>query len=119
VALALIFAIQRCDPAPFYLFDEVDQVGGDVLYGQSLTTFLGSVCDMFCGMYGMSCQSTPWIMLSQALDSTYRAAVAALIERQANSEENPAQFITSTFRPELVRVADRCYGITHQNKVSN
>ena len=24
VALALIFAIQRCDPAPFYLFDEVD-----------------------------------------------------------------------------------------------
>jgi structural maintenance of chromosome 3 (chondroitin sulfate proteoglycan 6) len=25
VALALIFAIQRCDPAPFYLFDEIDQ----------------------------------------------------------------------------------------------
>lgn len=25
VALALIFAIQRCDPAPFYLFDELDQ----------------------------------------------------------------------------------------------
>ena len=25
VALALIFAIQRCDPGPFYLFDEVDQ----------------------------------------------------------------------------------------------
>jgi ATPase subunit of ABC transporter with duplicated ATPase domains len=25
VALALIFSIQRCDPAPFYLFDEVDQ----------------------------------------------------------------------------------------------
>lgn len=53
----------------------------------------------------------------QALDSTYRAAVAALIQRQANSEDNPAQFITSTFRPELVRVADRCYGISHQNKV--
>jgi RecF/RecN/SMC N terminal domain len=30
VALALIFAIQRCDPAPFYLFDEIDAalVGG-------------------------------------------------------------------------------------------
>ena len=25
VALAIIFAIQRCDPAPFYLFDEIDQ----------------------------------------------------------------------------------------------
>ena len=24
VALALIFAIQRCDRAPFYLFDEID-----------------------------------------------------------------------------------------------
>jgi structural maintenance of chromosome 3 (chondroitin sulfate proteoglycan 6) len=24
VALSLIFAIQRCDPSPFYLFDEID-----------------------------------------------------------------------------------------------
>lgn len=24
VSLALIFAIQKCDPAPFYLFDEID-----------------------------------------------------------------------------------------------
>lgn len=26
VALAMIFSIQKCDPAPFYLFDEIDQV---------------------------------------------------------------------------------------------
>lgn len=32
VALALIFAIQRCDPAPFYLFDEIDQVTINPLY---------------------------------------------------------------------------------------
>ena len=25
VALTLIFSIQKCDPAPFYLFDEIDQ----------------------------------------------------------------------------------------------
>ena len=25
LALTLIFAIQKCDPAPFYLFDEIDQ----------------------------------------------------------------------------------------------
>ncbi len=25
VALTMIFAIQKCDPAPFYLFDEIDQ----------------------------------------------------------------------------------------------
>ena len=29
VALALIFAIQRADPAPFYLFDEVDSALDD------------------------------------------------------------------------------------------
>lgn len=68
----------------------------------------------------LRCCSTHLLVLyraCQALDSTYRAAVAALIQRQAQSEDNPAQFITSTFRPELVRVADRCYGISHQNKV--
>lgn len=79
VALALIFSIQRCDPAPFYLFDELDQ----------------------------------------ALDSSYRSAVASLLQRQANCTENPTQFIVSTFRPELVSVADHCFGIGHQNKVSS
>jgi structural maintenance of chromosome 3 (chondroitin sulfate proteoglycan 6) len=85
VAMALIFAIQRCDPAPFYLFDELDQ----------------------------------------ALDSTYRAAVASLIKRQATPSEDPndpresTQFICSTFRPELVAAANRCFGISHQNKVSS
>lgn len=79
VALALIFAIQRCDPAPFYLFDEIDQ----------------------------------------ALDANYRAGVARLVHAQANDSEAPAQFITTTFRPELVAAADQCYGIALQNKVSN
>lgn len=79
VALALIFAIQRCDPAPFYIFDELDQ----------------------------------------ALDSTYRQAVANLIHRQSSDSETPTQFITSTFRPELVAISKNCYGISHQNKVSS
>ena len=79
VALALIFAIQKCDPAPFYLFDEVDQ----------------------------------------ALDANYRAGVARLIQKQAESEDAPAQFITTTFRPELVAVSHKQYGIALQNKVSN
>ena len=78
VALTLIFAIQRCDPAPFYLFDEIDQ----------------------------------------ALDSNHRTAVAALIHRQARSSKG-AQFITTTFRPELVEVADKCFGIQFAQKVSS
>ncbi|KAJ7531678.1 hypothetical protein O6H91_14G053900 [Diphasiastrum complanatum] len=76
VALALIFAIQRCDPAPFYLFDEIDA----------------------------------------ALDPQYRTAVGNMIKRQADTSNT--QFITTTFRPELVKVADRIYGVTHKNRVS-
>lgn len=29
------------------------------------------------------------------------------------------QFITTTFRPELVKVADQIYGVTHKNRVSH
>ncbi|KAM7528428.1 hypothetical protein LguiB_031838 [Lonicera macranthoides] len=76
VALALIFAIQRCDPAPFYLFDEIDA----------------------------------------ALDPQYRTAVANMIERLANM--TGSQFIATTFRQELVNVADKIYGVTHTNRVS-
>lgn len=66
VALAIVFAIQKCDPAAFYLFDEIDA----------------------------------------NLDAQYRTAVAAMIHEQSNH----AQFITTTFRPELIATADKCYG---------
>lgn len=75
VAMALIFAIQRLDPAPFYLFDEVDA----------------------------------------NLDAVYRHAVAALIRKQA---DQGTQFITTTFRSELVNAGDRWFGVSHKNKVS-
>lgn len=73
VALTLIFAIQKCDPAPFYLFDEIDA----------------------------------------ALDAQYRAAVADMI-RDLKSD---AQFITTTFRPELLESAEKYYGVKFRNKV--
>ncbi|KAL3530193.1 hypothetical protein ACH5RR_009515 [Cinchona calisaya] len=76
VALTLIFAIQRCDPAPFYLFDEIDA----------------------------------------ALDPQYRTAVGNMVRRLADMAST--QFITTTFRPELVKVADKIYGVTHKNRVS-
>ncbi|XP_041992976.1 structural maintenance of chromosomes protein 3-like isoform X3 [Salvia splendens] len=76
VALALIFAIQRCDPAPFYLFDEIDA----------------------------------------ALDPQYRTAVGNMVRRLADMAST--QFITTTFRQELVKVADKIYGVTHKNRVS-
>uniref|UniRef100_A0A4W5PPS5 Structural maintenance of chromosomes protein 3 n=1 Tax=Hucho hucho TaxID=62062 RepID=A0A4W5PPS5_9TELE len=69
VALALIFAIQKCDPAPFYLFDEIDQ----------------------------------------ALDAQHRKAVSDMIVELAGH----AQFITTTFRPELLESADKFYGFNN------
>ena len=85
VALCLIFAIQRCDPAPFYIFDEIDA----------------------------------------ALDATHRAALAAMIARQcatldaAGKPRTPTQFITTTFRPELITAGQHWYGVTHRKKVSS
>ncbi|GLC40305.1 hypothetical protein PLESTB_001807200 [Pleodorina starrii] len=78
VALALIFAIQRCDPAPFYLFDEIDA----------------------------------------ALDPQYRTTVAAMLKRQAHEPLNPAQFIVTTFHPQIVIEADRIFGVAHTNRIS-
>ncbi|KAI0216956.1 Structural maintenance of chromosomes protein 3 [Lamellibrachia satsuma] len=75
VALTLIFAIQKCDPAPFYLFDEIDQ----------------------------------------ALDAQHRKAVADMIQSLCGN----AQFITTTFRPELLEHADKFYGVKFRNKVSH
>eukprot|EP01113_Clastostelium_recurvatum_P006207 TRINITY_DN12815_c0_g1_i1.p1 TRINITY_DN12815_c0_g1~~TRINITY_DN12815_c0_g1_i1.p1 ORF type:complete len:531 (-),score=199.54 TRINITY_DN12815_c0_g1_i1:106-1698(-) len=75
VALALIFAIQRADPAPFYLFDEIDS----------------------------------------ALDPNYRKAVADMIKAQSKH----AQFIMTTFKPELVEVSKKWYGISHRNDTSS
>lgn len=62
-----MFAIQKCDPAPFYLFDEIDA----------------------------------------NLDAQYRTAVAGMIHTLSES----AQFITTTFRSEMLSQADKFYGV--------
>ncbi|KAF2868239.1 RecF/RecN/SMC [Massariosphaeria phaeospora] len=82
-ALALIFAIQQCDPAPFYLFDEIDA----------------------------------------NLDAQYRTAVAEMLKKLSGkggeAGEGGGQFICTTFRPEMVLVADKCYGVSYSNKTSS
>eukprot|EP00927_Polykrikos_kofoidii_P004096 TRINITY_DN11627_c1_g3_i1.p1 TRINITY_DN11627_c1_g3~~TRINITY_DN11627_c1_g3_i1.p1 ORF type:complete len:1218 (-),score=270.49 TRINITY_DN11627_c1_g3_i1:296-3949(-) len=74
VALTLIFSIQRLEPAPFYLLDEVDA----------------------------------------ALDSSYRSALANLVAKTAKS----SQVVYTTFRPEVLDKADRCYRVYQQNRAS-
>ncbi|KAL8676485.1 MAG: hypothetical protein Q9186_006993 [Xanthomendoza sp. 1 TL-2023] len=89
-ALALVFAIQQCDPAPFYLFDEIDA----------------------------------------NLDAQYRTAVANHLRdissappnnngENGKGEEGGAQFICTTFRPEMLHVAQKCYGVRYAKKSSN
>ncbi|KAL8645671.1 MAG: hypothetical protein Q9210_006576 [Variospora velana] len=79
-ALALVFAIQQCDPAPFYLFDEIDA----------------------------------------NLDAQYRTAVAHhLRDISSGDGDAGAQFICTTFRPEMLHVAQKCYGVRYQKKSSN
>lgn len=73
-AIALILAIQKCDPAPFYLFDEIDA----------------------------------------NLDAQYRTAVATMLQLLARN----AQFICTTFRPEMLQCANTFYGVLFSNKVS-
>ena len=92
-ALTLIFAIQASDPAPFYIFDEIDA----------------------------------------NLDAQYRTAVAEHLESLASADaggrrrkgrsggdetSQGGQFICTTFRPEMLHVAEKCYGVTFASNIS-
>jgi len=74
LALSLIFAIQRCDPSPFYLLDEIDS----------------------------------------ALDPVHRTAVANMLAKQSAE----AQFLCTTFHPEMLSAADKFFGVVFKNKAS-
>ncbi|KAF7554264.1 hypothetical protein G7046_g6859 [Stylonectria norvegica] len=65
-------------------------------------------------------ESSPMVIFDEVdanLDAQYRTAVAALLDSISN--EIGTQFICTTFRPEIVHVADKCYGVTFLNKTSS
>ncbi|KAK5990176.1 Chromosome segregation protein sudA [Cladobotryum mycophilum] len=65
-------------------------------------------------------ESSPMVIFDEVdanLDAQYRTAVAALLESISN--EAGTQFICTTFRPEIVHVADKCYGVTFRSKTSS
>ncbi|KAK2591226.1 Structural maintenance of chromosomes protein 3 [Conoideocrella luteorostrata] len=65
-------------------------------------------------------ESSPMVIFDEVdanLDAQYRTAVAALLESISN--EAGTQFICTTFRPEIVHVADKCYGVTFRDKTSS
>jgi len=48
------------------------------------------------------------------LDAQYRTAVAELLQESAQT----GQFICTTFRPEMLLVAAKCYGVSYLRKAS-
>ena len=73
MALAYTFALQKCDPSPIYIFDEIDA----------------------------------------NLDSQTRKRVAQWMVREEtgeNSDRKQPQYIATSFRRELVDVADKIIG---------
>jgi len=42
-----------------------------------------------------------------------------MLKQQANDDQNPAQFIITTFHPQIVQVADKVYGASHRNRISS
>lgn len=92
-ALALVFAIQQCDPAPFYLFDEID-ANLDAQYRTAVANMLQEISE----------RST-----STQADSTSRG----------NEVFGSGQFICTTFRPEMLLVAEKCYGVRYLSNKSS
>lgn len=48
----------------------------------------------------------------------YRTTVGKMLARQANDAQNPAQFIITTFHPQLLHETDKVYGVSHYNRIS-
>jgi len=88
-----VFAIQKCDPAPFYLFDEID-ANLDAQYRTAVA------CKCISYHHLNPCSAKPIAMIHELSET--------------------AQFITTTFRPEMLQRADKFYGVLFDNqKVSS
>lgn len=57
-------------------------------------------------------------MLTQKNTAQYRTAVAQMVKHLSATNEN-GQFICTTFRPELVHIADKQYGVLYKDKTSS
>lgn len=117
-----MFAIQKCDPAPFYLFDEVRTnalPAPQISPTQSFTER---------SMPILTHSTEP---LSQVSSSTVNCVHGVMIDDNSNrwldrftamihELSETAQFITTTFRPEMLMTADKFYGVLFDNqKVSS
>ena len=102
-----MFAIQKCDPAPFYLFDEVGRAVNQL---QTILTAYADRRQPRCPIPNGS----SWYVLqvqSDSFVSAYGMLLAMIHDLSAT-----AQFITTTFRPEMLNTADKFYGVLFNNQ---
>ena len=146
-ALALVFAIQQCDSAPFYLFDEIDAA----LDAQYRTAVAALIRQLSRGEWA---SQQPDEVGEDAEDeeesdgdedededaegeddddgsanghSTRRGSKSSRANgrrrkragRARGNTSTGAQFICTTFRPEMLLVAEKCYGVSYSNKTSS
>ncbi|KAL9578580.1 MAG: hypothetical protein Q9203_007043, partial [Teloschistes exilis] len=107
-ALALVFAIQQCDPAPFYLFDEID-ANLDAQYRTAVANHLRDI----------SSSSSPNNPNNPTSSNNPNPTSTNNDNEDGGNGGGGAQFICTTFRPEMLRVAQKCYGVRYQKKSSN
>lgn len=51
-------------------------------------------------------------------DPQYRETVAKMLAEQTADKDSPSQFIVTTFHPQIIRKADKIYGVSHSNRIS-
>ena len=97
-----MFVIQKCDSGPFYLFDDEIDAALDAQHMQEVCVSWAVQPCTVLGHVHVTCPP-PSSLLSD------------LIQHLSES----AQFITTTFHPELLESVDKCYGVWFHGKVSH
>jgi structural maintenance of chromosome 3 (chondroitin sulfate proteoglycan 6) len=97
LALTLIFAIQRCDPAPFYLFDEVD-----------------------ANLDPAHCVAVARMIQRLAHPSPSEEKEVQVVDgEEIVVERSTTQFIATSFRQEVVGFFGKIYRTVYSNLVSS
>lgn len=103
----MIFAIQEVDPAPFYIFDEID-ANLDAQYRTAVADHLLSL-SLRAGANSDEDNEGS----SSAGDGSSDSGAGD------EKKHTSGQFICTTFRPEMLRVAEKVYGVTFANNISS
>ena len=97
VALAYMFALQKCDPSPIYVFDEIDA----------------------CLDPKSRRRVAKWLKFTKENNQPSSPEEDSNVEEEEQPRPmEPPQFITITFRKELVEHADKIIGLSMPNTVS-